>query len=34
MGGIVMGWVADRIGERATVVFGALIAALGMAVSH
>ena len=33
MGGIVMGWVADRIGVRATVVFGALMAALGLAVS-
>ena len=33
MGGIVMGWVADRIGVRSTVVFGALMAALGLAVS-
>ncbi len=33
MGGIVMGWVADRIGVRPTVVFGALMAALGLAVS-
>jgi MFS family permease len=33
MGGIVMGWVADRIGVRPTVMFGALMAALGLAVS-
>jgi MFS family permease len=33
MGGIVMGWVADRIGVKPTVVFGALMAALGLAVS-
>jgi len=33
MGGIVMGWVADRIGVRPTVIFGALITALGLAVS-
>jgi MFS family permease len=33
MGGIVMGWVADRIGVRSIVVFGALMAALGLAVS-
>ena len=33
MGGIVMGWAADRIGVRSTVVFGALMAALGLAVS-
>jgi len=33
MGGIVMGWVADRIGVRPTVVFGALMTALGLAVS-
>jgi MFS family permease len=33
MGGIVMGWVADRIGVRSTVIFGALMAALGLAVS-
>jgi MFS family permease len=33
MGGIVMGWVADRIGVRSTVVFGAVMAALGLAVS-
>jgi MFS family permease len=33
MGGIVMGWLADRIGVRSTVVFGALMAALGLAVS-
>jgi MFS family permease len=33
MGGIVMGWLGDRIGVRSTVVFGALMAALGLAVS-
>jgi MFS family permease len=33
MGGIVMGWVADRIGVGSTVIFGALMAALGLAVS-
>jgi len=33
MGGIVMGWVADRIGVRPTVVFGALMVVLGLAVS-
>ena len=33
MGGIVMGWVAERIGVRPTVVFGAVMAALGLAVS-
>ena len=33
MGGIVMGWVADRTSVRSTVVFGALMAALGLAVS-
>jgi MFS family permease len=33
MGGIAMGWVADRIGVRSIVVFGALMAALGLAVS-
>jgi MFS family permease len=33
IGGIVMGWVADRIGVRRTVIFGALMTALGLAVS-
>src|SRR6516225_7381629 len=33
MGGIVMGWVADRIGVRPTVIFGAVMATLGLAVS-
>jgi MFS family permease len=33
MGGIVMGWVADRVGVRATVIFGALMAGLGLAIS-
>jgi MFS family permease len=32
-GGILMGWVADRIGVRRTVIFGALMTALGLAVS-
>jgi MFS family permease len=32
-GGIVMGWAADRIGLRHTVVFGAAMTALGLAVS-
>jgi MFS family permease len=32
-GGIVMGWVADRIGMRAIAIFGALMTALGLAVS-
>src|SRR5215467_531819 len=33
MGGIVMGRVADRIGVRSTVIFGAVMAALGLMVS-
>src|SRR5215472_8513999 len=33
MGGIVMGWVADRMGIKSIVVFGAVMAALGLAVS-
>ncbi|HEY3908311.1 MAG TPA: MFS transporter [Stellaceae bacterium] len=33
MGGIPMGWIADRIGVRPVVVFGALMSALGLAVS-
>ncbi len=33
MGGIMMGWIADRVGVRATVVFGAAMVALGLAVS-
>ncbi len=32
-GGIVMGWIADRIGMRAIAIFGALMTALGLAVS-
>src|SRR5262249_28007225 len=32
-GGILMGWVADRIGIRRTVIFGATMIALGLAVS-
>jgi len=32
-GGILMGWVADRIGIRRTVVFGSLMIAVGLAVS-
>jgi MFS family permease len=33
LGGIVMGWVADRVGVRATVIFGAVMTALGLALS-
>ena len=33
LGGIVMGQVAERIGIRATVMFGATMIALGLAVS-
>lgn len=33
MGGIPMGWIADRIGVRPIVIFGALMSALGLAVS-
>lgn len=32
-GGIAMGWVADRIGMRPIAIFGALMTALGLAVS-
>jgi MFS family permease len=32
-GGILMGWVADRVGMRQTVIFGAVMTALGLAVS-
>ena len=32
-GGIVMGWVADRVGVRRTVIFGAVTTALGLFVS-
>jgi MFS family permease len=32
-GGIVMGWIADRIGVPRTVIFGAVMTALGLAVS-
>jgi MFS family permease len=32
-GGIVMGWIADRVGVRRTVVFGAAMTALGLVVS-
>jgi MFS family permease len=32
-GGILMGWLADRIGIRRTVIFGATMIALGLAVS-
>src|SRR5271170_3942774 len=32
-GGILMGWVADRVGVRRTVIFGAVMTALGLAVS-
>jgi MFS family permease len=33
LGGILMGWVADRIGVRRTVIFGAVNIGLGLAVS-
>src|SRR6516164_9573033 len=33
LGGILMGWVADRIGMRPTAIFGTLMTALGLAVS-
>ncbi len=33
MGGIPMGWIADRIGVRPVVAFGALMSALGLVVS-
>lgn len=33
LGGILMGWLADRIGIRRTVVLGALMIAAGLAVS-
>ena len=33
IGGILMGWVADRVGVRRTVIFGAVMTALGLAVS-
>ena len=33
LGGILMGWVADRIGVRSTVIFGAVNIGLGLAVS-
>ena len=32
-GGILMGWVADRVGVRRTVIFGAVMTAIGLAVS-
>jgi MFS family permease len=33
LGGILMGWIADRIGIRRTVIFGATMIAAGLAVS-
>jgi MFS family permease len=33
LGGIIMGWIADRLGMRPIAVFGALMTALGLAVS-
>ena len=33
LGGIMMGWLADRIGIRRTVMFGSVMIALGLAVS-
>src|SRR3954467_7930853 len=32
-GGILMGWAADRFGVRSVVVFGALMIAVGLAIS-
>src|SRR5207302_1479773 len=32
-GGILMGWIADRIGIRRTVIFGAVMIAVGLAIS-
>ncbi len=32
-GGMLMGWVADRVGMRRMVIFGAVMTALGLAVS-
>ena len=32
-GGILMGWIADRIGIRRTVIFGGAMIALGLAIS-
>jgi MFS family permease len=32
-GGMLMGWVADRVGVRRTVIFGAVMTAFGLAVS-
>src|SRR6516162_1226062 len=33
LGGIMMGWIADRVGMRPIAVLGALMTALGLAVS-
>src|SRR6478735_906427 len=33
LGGIMMGWIADRIGMRPIAIFGAAMTALGLAVS-
>src|SRR5580704_11902247 len=33
LGGILMGWLADRIGVRMTVIFGSVMIASGLAVS-
>lgn len=33
LGGIIMGWVSDRIGIRASVLIGAVMIALGLAIS-
>src|SRR5207244_12249634 len=32
-GGILMGWIADRIGIRRTVIFGAAMIAVGLTIS-
>jgi MFS family permease len=33
LGGIMMGWIADRVGMRPIAIFGAVMTALGLAVS-
>src|SRR5919201_2453903 len=33
LGGVAMGWIADRVGMRPIVMFGALMTALGLAIS-
>ena len=33
LGGIAMGWIADRVGMRPIAIFGALMTALGLSIS-